>query len=84
VEWTPFCHAVPASKFLMVCYLKEKTFELCVSIIGCVWSFITYTGKDSVLQFPMISSDMNKTIVILQILAEPLNCKGCTIWMGRF
>jgi hypothetical protein len=36
------------------------------------------------LQSPLISGDMNETISIVQILAEPLLYEGCTIWMDNF
>jgi hypothetical protein len=73
----PFLQAVPLpSKVLTVWY---KTFELCESSTGYVWSFTVYTGKNTEIQSHLISSGMNKISVTVMKLAEPLINKGYTI-----
>ena len=49
-----------------------------------MWSFIIYTGKDTVFQTAFISGDTNKTAAIVLSLAEPLLEKGRTLWMDNF
>ena len=49
-----------------------------------MWSFIIYTGKDTVFQTAFISGDTNKTAAILLSLVEPLLEKGRTLWMDNF
>ena len=56
-----------------------KSYELCESSLGYLWSFIIYTGKDTVF-----SGDTNKTAAIVLSLVEPLLEKGCTLWMDNF
>ena len=61
-----------------------KSNELCVSSSGYLWSFIIYTGKDTVFQTPFISADTNKIATILLSLVEPLLKKGRTLWIDNF
>jgi len=61
-----------------------KTFELCESTTGYLWSFLVYTGKDTVINSPLISSETPKTAAIVLKLLEPLVGKGFTLWMGNF
>jgi len=61
-----------------------KSYELCESSSGYLWSFIIYTGKDTVFQTAFISGDTNKTAAILLSLVEPLLKKGRTLWMDNF
>jgi len=61
-----------------------KSFEICESSSGYLWSFIIYTGKDTVFQKAFISGDTNKTAAILLSLVEPLLGKGRTLWMDNF
>ena len=51
---------------------------------GYLWSFIIYTGKDTVFQTAFISGDINKTRAIFLSLVEPLLEKGRTLWMDNF
>ena len=48
-----------------------------------MWSFIIYTGKDSVFQTAFISGDTNKTAAIVLSLVEPLLEKGRSLWMDN-
>ena len=61
-----------------------KSYELCESSSGYLWSFIIYTGKDTVFQTAFISGDTNKTAAFVFSLAEPLQKKGRTLWMDNF
>ena len=61
-----------------------KSYELCESSSGYLWSFIIYTGKDTVFQTAFISGDTNKTAAIVLSLVEPLLEKGRTLWMDNF
>ena len=61
-----------------------KSYELCESSSGYLWSFIIYTGKDTVFQTAFISGDTNKTATIVLSLVEPLLKKGRTLWMDNF
>ena len=61
-----------------------KSYELCESSSGYLWSFIIYTGKDIVFQTAFISGDTNKTAAIVLSLVEPLLEKGHTLWMDNF
>ena len=49
-----------------------------------MWSFIIYTGKDTVFQTAFISGDTNKTAATVLSLVEPLLKKGRTLWMDNF
>jgi len=61
-----------------------KTFELCESHSGYLWSFIVYTGKDTILESPLISRDTPKGTAIVLKLTEPLLHKGYTLWMDNY
>ncbi|XP_021932761.1 piggyBac transposable element-derived protein 4-like [Zootermopsis nevadensis] len=61
-----------------------KTYELCESNSGYLWSFIIYTGKDTVFTSSLISEDTNKASAIVLSLAEPLLGRGHTLWMDNF
>src|SRR5215510_1156610 len=61
-----------------------KSYELCESSSGYLWSFIIYTGKDTVFQTAFLSGDTNKTAAIVLSLVEPLLEKGRTLWMDNF
>ena len=61
-----------------------KSYELCESSSGYLWSFIIYTGKDTVFQTALLSDDTNKTTAIVLSLVEPLLEKGRTLWMDNF
>ena len=61
-----------------------KSYELCESSSGYLWSFIIYTGKDTVFQTAFISGDTNKTAAIVLSLVEPLLEKGRMLWMDNF
>jgi hypothetical protein len=61
-----------------------KTFELCESSTGYLWSFLVYTGKDTTLESQLISPQTLKTSAIVLKLLEPLVGKGFTLWMDNF
>jgi hypothetical protein len=61
-----------------------KTYELCDSTTGYLWSFIIYRGKDTKLDSPLITADTNKTTAIVLRLVEPLLKHGRTVWMDNF
>ena len=61
-----------------------KSYELCDSISGFLWSFIIYTGIDTVFQTAFISGDTDKTAAILSSLVEQLLEKGRTLYMDNF
>ena len=61
-----------------------KSYELCDSSSGYLWSFIIYAGKDTVFQAAFISGDTNKTATIVLSRVEPLLKKGHTLWMDNF
>ena len=49
-----------------------KSYELCESSSGYLWSFIIYTGKDIMFQTAFISGDTNETATIVLSPVEPL------------
>jgi hypothetical protein len=49
-----------------------KTYKLCDSTTGYLCSFLVYTGTDTELDSPMITSYTNKTSAIVLKLVEPL------------
>ena len=55
-----------------------KSYELWASSSGYLWSFIIYTGKDTVFQTAFISA------AFVLSLVEPLLKKGRTLWMDNF
>jgi len=61
-----------------------KSYELCESSSRYLWSFIIYSGKDTVFQTAFISGDTNKTAAIVLSIVEPLLEKGRTLWMDNF
>jgi hypothetical protein len=61
-----------------------KTYELCDSTTGYLWSFLVYTGKDTKIDSPLITADTNKTTAIVLKLVEPLLKQGRTLWMDNF
>jgi hypothetical protein len=61
-----------------------KTYELCDSITGYLWSFLVYTGKDTDIDSPLITADTSKTSAIVLKLVEPLVNQGRTVWMDNF
>ena len=61
-----------------------KTYELCESTTGYLWSFIVYTGKDTIMESALISPDTPKTEAIVKKLIEPLLGRGHTVWMDNF
>jgi hypothetical protein len=61
-----------------------KTYELCDSTTGYLWSFLVYTGKDTKLDSPLITADTPKTTAIVLKLIEPLLKQGRTVWMDNF
>ena len=60
-----------------------KSYALCESSSGYLWSFIIYTDKDTGFQTAFISGDKNKTAATVLSLLEPLLKKGRT-WMDNF
>ena len=61
-----------------------KSYELCKSSSGYLWSFIIYTDKDTVFQTAFILGDTNKTATIVLSHVEPLLKKGRMLWMDNF
>ena len=61
-----------------------KTFELCESSTGYLWSFIIYTGKDTIISSPLSESLNNKTSELVMQLVNPLLGKGYTLWMDNY
>ncbi|PNF18924.1 hypothetical protein B7P43_G18030, partial [Cryptotermes secundus] len=61
-----------------------KTYELCDSATGYLWSFLVYTGKDTKLDSPLLTPEMNKPTSIVLQLVEPLLKQGRTVWMDNY
>jgi hypothetical protein len=53
-----------------------KTYALCEATTGYLWYFLVCTGKDTKLDSPMITGDINKTTATVLILVEPLLKQG--------
>jgi hypothetical protein len=49
-----------------------KTFELCKSSSGYVWSFLVYTGQGMELTNQYVTAETNKTAAIVVTLVENL------------
>jgi hypothetical protein len=45
---------------------------------------LIYTGKDTRIESPLITADMNKTTAIVMKLIEPLLKQGQTVWMDNY
>jgi hypothetical protein len=61
-----------------------KTYELCESGSGYLWSFLVYTGKDTQFKSSLLTQAMTKTTAIVLHLIEPLLHKGYTVWLDNF
>lgn len=61
-----------------------KTYELCESSSGYLWSLLVYTGKGTSFQSSLITSEMNKSAAIVLHLVEPLLGNGHTLWLDNF
>jgi hypothetical protein len=61
-----------------------KTYQLCDSTTGYLWSNLVYTGKDKKLDSPLITADTSKTTATVLKLVEPLLKQGRTVWMNNF
>jgi hypothetical protein len=61
-----------------------KSYELGESSLGYLCSFITYTGKDTVLKTACISDGTNKTSAVVLSLVELLLRRGHTLWVASF
>jgi hypothetical protein len=61
-----------------------KSYELCESSLGYLWSIIIYTGKDSVFKTTFIADANTKTSAIVLSLVKPLLNRGHTLWMDNF
>jgi hypothetical protein len=61
-----------------------KTYELCESSSGYVWSFLVYTGKDMDLTTKVVTTAASKTAAIVVKLVEDLLGRGHTVWMDNF
>ena len=61
-----------------------KTFELCESSSGYVWSFLVYTGQGMELTNQYVTAETNKTAAIVVTLLENLLGRGHTVWMDNF
>jgi hypothetical protein len=60
-----------------------KTYELCDSKSGYLWSFLVYTGSETQLNSKLIRENTNKTTSIILHLVEPLLHRGHTLWMDN-
>ncbi|PNF40920.1 hypothetical protein B7P43_G14977 [Cryptotermes secundus] len=61
-----------------------KTFELCESSSGYVWSFLVYTGQGMELTNQYVTAETNKTTAIVVTLLENLLGRRHTVWMDNF
>ena len=61
-----------------------KTFELCESHSGYLWSFAVYTGKETILDSPIISKNVPNATAILLQLSEHLFHKDYTLWLDNY
>ena len=65
-------------------HFGSKTFKLYKSHPGYLWSFIVYTGKETILNTLLISKDMpESTAIVLKFSAHQLH-KGYTLWMDNY
>jgi len=62
----------------------NKDIKLCRSHSGYLWSFIVYTGKETVLDSPLFSKNTPTATAIVLQLSEHLLHKGCTLWMDNY
>jgi hypothetical protein len=53
-----------------------KTYELCKSSSGCVWSFLAYAGKGMELTNQFVAAETNKTAAIIVKTLENLLGRG--------
>ncbi|KAL0895498.1 hypothetical protein ABMA27_011608 [Loxostege sticticalis] len=60
-----------------------KTFELCESKTGYLWSFIVYTGKKATTDFDLSPSERKSTVVVKKLM-EPLLNKGYRLFMDNW
>jgi hypothetical protein len=60
-----------------------KSYEVCDGTTGYL-SFLICVGKNTKLDFPLITADANKTAAIVLKLVEPLLIQGQTVWMVNF
>jgi len=61
-----------------------KSYQLCESSSGYLWSFIIYTGKDTVFQTAFISGDTNKTANNCVVTCGAIAQKGPHVVGGQF
>ena len=61
-----------------------KTYELCDSKSGYLWSFIVYTGSETQLNSSLITISTNKTSSVVVYLVEPLLHQRHTLWMDNY
>ena len=62
----------------------NEDIKSCKSHSGYLWSFIVYTGKETILDSPLISKNMPKATAIVLQPSEHLLHKGCTLWMDNY
>ncbi|XP_045492556.1 piggyBac transposable element-derived protein 4-like [Colias croceus] len=60
-----------------------KTFELCESVTGYLWSFIVYTGKQSSADLEQAHGVPKSTAVVKKLMAPLLN-KGYRLFMDNW
>ncbi|KAG8239618.1 hypothetical protein J437_LFUL018362 [Ladona fulva] len=60
-----------------------KTFELCESETGYLWSFIVYSGADSKISVTTTPDGLKTSALVIKLL-EPLFAKGYTLWMDNY
>jgi hypothetical protein len=61
-----------------------KSYKLCESDSGYLWSFIIYTGRDTRFQSTLISEEKSEMAPIVFSSVEPLLDKEHTLWMDNF
>jgi hypothetical protein len=70
--------------FLKASKFGIKTFELCESTTGYLWSFIVYTGKETEIDSPFVTTDTPKTEATVMKLMQPLLGRGYTLWLDNY
>ncbi|XP_041982884.1 piggyBac transposable element-derived protein 4-like [Aricia agestis] len=60
-----------------------KTFELCESTTGYLWSFIVYTGKQSATDLEQSPGELKSTAVVKKLIGPLLN-KGYRLFMDNW
>jgi hypothetical protein len=83
---TPWKERLQFKQYIPLKSLKFgiKSYELCESSSGYLWSFIIYTGRETEVQSTLILEEKSKTAAIVLSLVEQLLHKGYTLWADNF